>query len=195
MSLDATTTPNAGLLPLKRPRSKDSTNQRDKKSKRNSTCPICDEVIKEATKHRKGDDAIYCEGYCDAWVHCKCTGLSATNFATLRNAGEEHSFFCIYCKIQAQKAEIDNLMATITTLQTALNDLKRKLDLVNQPQQASKSQVVNASAVEKAPSATVYQNATSIERKFNIVVYGVAENPQNTSRQLDPNEKGHGKCY
>jgi len=66
MSLDAAITPNEAL---KRPRSKDSSNQDNKKSKRNSACPICDEVIKDATKHGKGDDAIYCEGYCDAWIH------------------------------------------------------------------------------------------------------------------------------
>ena len=96
--------------------------------------------------------------------------LLATNFATLRDAGEEYSFFCIYCEIQVQKAEIDNLMLTITTLQTALNNLKHKLDLVNQPQQASKSQIVNAPAVEKAASVMAYQNATSVERKFNIFV-------------------------
>ena len=182
MSLNAISTPSPGLLPLKRPRSKDSSNQREKKSKRNSTCPICDEVIKEATKHRKGDDAIYCEGYCDAWVHRRCTGLSATNFAKLRDAGEEYTFFCLYCEIQAQKAEIDSLMSTITTFQTSLNDLKRKLDLVNQPQQTS-TQTVRAPVVDKV-SNTVYQNATNIDRKFNIVVYGVAENPQNTNRQL-----------
>ena len=185
---NAISTPSLGLLPLKRPRSKDSSNQHEKKSKRNSTCPICNEVIKEATKHRKGDDAIYCEGYCDALVHRRCTGLSATNFATLRDAGEEHTFYCLYCEIQAQKAEINSLISTITILQTSLNDLK--LDLVNQPQQTS-TQTIRAPVVDKV-SNTVYQNTTNIDRKFNIVVYGVAENPQNTNRQLRI-KKGHGK--
>ena len=74
-------------------------------------------------------------------------------------------------------------MSTITTLQASLNDLKHKLDLVNQPQQASTSQTVHAPVVDEI-SNTVCQNATDIERKFNIIVYGLAENPQNTNRQL-----------
>ena len=83
-------------LSLKRRLSKDGSNQCMKKSKINITCPICDENIKEATKYRKGDDSIYCEGYCDAWIHRRCAGLSAVNFNMLSEA-EDQTFFCIHC--------------------------------------------------------------------------------------------------
>jgi len=89
-------------------------NIRVKKSKRNTTCPICDENIKDATKYRKGDDSIYCEGYCDAWIHRRCAGLSAVNFNMLSEA--EDQTFCIHCKLEAHKAEIENLMSSITEL-------------------------------------------------------------------------------
>jgi len=108
MSLEASSTPSSAVLSLKRPRSKDSPNQCNNKSKRNTNCPICDEDIKEfePTKHRKGDDAIVIEGYCDVWVHRKCTGLSRINFTVLREAGDNQTFFCLYCEIQAQKVKL-----------------------------------------------------------------------------------------
>jgi len=37
-------------------------------------------------------------------------------------------------------------------------------------------------ATDKASSN--YQNTSNDERKFNIVLYGIAENPQNTNRQV-----------
>ena len=128
MSSNDVTTPGSLTLTLKRPRSKDGQTNHEKKAKRNTICPICDETIKEPTKHRKGDDAIYCEGYCEAWIHRKCAGLSNTNFTVLSNAGDSHTYFCLYCELQAQKAEIDNLMETITQFQTSLSELKRKLE-------------------------------------------------------------------
>jgi len=101
------------------------------------------------------------------------------------DAGEEQTFFCMYCEIQAQKVEIENLMSSITVLQTNLNDLRRKLELVTQPPQASTSQPAHTSNVPTASNipSSAYPSTTNNERKFNIVVYGVAENPQNTNRK------------
>jgi len=70
-------------------------NQNNKKAKRNTICLICDETIKEPTKHRKGDEAIYCEGFCEAWIHRKCAGLSNTNFTVLSNSGDDTTSVCI----------------------------------------------------------------------------------------------------
>ena len=53
----------------KRPRSKDDSSQVGKKTKGNCVCPVCDEIIKEPTKNKNGDEAIYCEGNCEAWLH------------------------------------------------------------------------------------------------------------------------------
>ena len=186
MSSDAISTPQSPkLLSLKRPRSKEGSNQCGKKSKRNTTCPICDETIKEPTKHRKGDDSIYCEGYCDAWIHRRFAGLSAATLAVLDEAGEDQTFFCLYCELQAHKAEIENLMSTITELQTCLFDLKRKLDATQQLQQISKSQTsVPSNTTAKETHEILNQSMNNAERKFNVVVYGIPECPQKTNRQL-----------
>ena len=154
----------------KRPRSKEGSNQCGKKSKRDTTCPVCDETIKEPTKHRKGDDSIYCEGYCDAWIHRRCTGLSAATLAVLGEAGEDQTFFCLYCELQAHKAEIENLMSTITELQTCLFDLKRKLDATQQLQQTSKSQTsVPSNTTAKETHEILNQSTNNAER--NSMLY------------------------
>jgi len=43
----------------KRPRSKDDSSQVGKKTKGTCVCPVCDEGIKEPTKNKMGDEAIY----------------------------------------------------------------------------------------------------------------------------------------
>jgi len=73
-------------------------------------------------------------------------------------------------------------MSTITKLQTSLNDLKNKLQFspTSQPSQVPQASLTRATG--KASSN--YQNIRNDERKFNIVPYGIAENPQNTNRQV-----------
>ena len=38
-------------------------------------CPICEEVIRDKSRIHAGEDAIFCEGSCRAWIHRKCAGL------------------------------------------------------------------------------------------------------------------------
>jgi len=146
-----------------------------------------EDTIKEHTKHRRGDESIFCEGYCDAWIHRRCAGLSAANFKVLSEAGENQTFFCMYCELQAHKSEIENLMSSITELQTQLFELKRKLEAT---QQAPSKQPSKAHTPLPSTSATkemheIYsQRASNTERKFNLVVYGIPECSQKTNRQL-----------
>jgi len=46
------------------------------------------------------------------------------NFTTLSEAGDEQTFFCICCELQAHKAEIESLQSSITELQTSLFELE-----------------------------------------------------------------------
>ena len=71
---------------------KDKTLHRTKKPKRKQQsadiavhCHVCDEVIIEGDddKGEPGDDAMYCEGKCDAWIHRKCAGLSKQQYEAL----------------------------------------------------------------------------------------------------------------
>ena len=40
------------------------------------TCHICEDPILEPTDHFEGQDAVFCEGICNSWLHRKCVGLS-----------------------------------------------------------------------------------------------------------------------
>ena len=188
MASDTSLTPQkTNLLILKRPRSKDSSNQQEKRSKRNTTCPICEDTIKEPSKHKKGEDSIYCEGYCDAWIHRRCAGLSSTNFKTLREAGDDQTFFCLYCELQAHKAEIENLISSFTELQKQLFDLKRKLEAIQAPatEQSSRSRApMSFTSATKVAHKLHSERANNTERKFNLVIYGIDECSQKTNRQL-----------
>ena len=72
-------------------------------------------------------------------------------------------------------------MSTITQLQTTLSELNRKLDSFQQTQQTSKPQALLSNTASKG--TTSVQSASDAEKKFNIVVYGIPECPQNTNRQ------------
>ena len=93
--------------------------------------------------------------------------------------------FCLYSELQAQKAKIEKLMSTITKLQSSLSDLQHKFE---QTQQAAKLQIPTLSSTATPETNTVpsitNQSANNAEKKFNIVVYGIPECPQNTNRQI-----------
>jgi len=110
------------------------------------------------------------------------------NFTILNNTADDHTYFCLYCELQAQKAEIENLMETITQLQISLSELKRKLDSSQQIQLMSKSSVSIPSDTTTTTtvlnSAKSGLNQTNAEKQFNVVVYGISESPKNTNHQL-----------
>ena len=37
--------------------------------------PVCDVVINEDGDDVTRDDAVFCEGICDTWMHRKCVGM------------------------------------------------------------------------------------------------------------------------
>ena len=41
---------------------------------------VCNCAIVEDTDEKDGKDAIFCEGSCNSWLHCKCASLSNSTF-------------------------------------------------------------------------------------------------------------------
>ena len=39
-------------------------------------CSICENIIAIASETDEGNDALFCEGFCQAWCHRKCIDLS-----------------------------------------------------------------------------------------------------------------------
>jgi len=65
---------------------------KNSKKKGECLCPICLEKIAKPTKTKGGQDSIYFEGECDAWLHRRCAGLSKSIFITLEKSSDP--FFC-----------------------------------------------------------------------------------------------------
>ena len=117
----------------------------------------------------------------------RCAGLSSTNFKTLSEAGDDQTFFCLCCELQAHKAEIENLMSSFTELQKQLFDLKRKLEAIQAPatERPSRSRApMSFTSATKVAHELHSERANNTERKFNLVVYGIDECSQKTNRQL-----------
>ena len=90
------------------------------------TCPICLDLIKDASDDSTGEDAIVCEGKCNTWLHRKCAGLSKAAYeaATISSG----SFYCPHCRLDMQESEIALLKRTIQQLVEDVHSLdNRKL--------------------------------------------------------------------
>ena len=66
-------------------------------------CSICDTVIID-----NKDEAILCEGKCQAWLHRHCTGKSKQMFNLLAKSDEP--FHCLYCILCDYKCEVEKLI-------------------------------------------------------------------------------------
>ena len=84
------------------------------KKKCGCTCPICLEVIQEASKSKKGHDAIFCEGQCNSCLHRSCAGLPKSVFTSLQNSPDP--FYCPHCQLSSHATTILDLKATIASL-------------------------------------------------------------------------------
>ena len=98
-------------LPGKKPASKWSL-----KSK--YVCPICDDIIKDQSSSAEGHDSVFCDGHCNTWLHCGCTGLS--KFAFTQIAAPSKSFYCMHCSLSLQKKEVASLKAMVEELSSNL---------------------------------------------------------------------------
>ena len=133
-----------------------------------------------------------CEGNCNAWVHKTCLGLNKQAYDALSES--DSPYLCPHCMINKQTQEIDSLKQLV---KASTNDLA----LIKNRSSAS-GENLNQSSASYNDSGTVtnkdtiagsspnrYQttfnssmNYPSTDRKFNVIVYGIDENPPNTKR-------------
>ena len=159
------------------------------KEKANSICPVCDETIMEADEKNDGHEAVFCEGECQIWLHRKCAGLTHQAFAKLSKSDDP--YFCVYCTLEIKNKEISALKEQIKVLTSKLNAQSSY-----QPQPSNQTEMVQSlnhttnNRGSSASSSSIPVNIDrrkapplSLDKKFNVVMYGISECPQNTSRQ------------
>ena len=165
-------------------------------------CSICESTIVESDELNEGEDAIFCEGECQIWLHRKCVGLTKNAFTSISNSNEP--YLCPYCSNNYYKKEIKELNELVKTLSDRLSSIERQTIppdathstelasnevinqlLPNQPSQSSESlnstRNRTATPLTGKPPASLPDN--SVDRKFNLVIYGVKEHPKGTDRR------------
>lgn len=163
-----------------------------------SKCAVCDKTIIEPSSKVKGEDAIFCEGPCQSWLHRQCIGMPLAHFQALTTS--QVPFHCLYCA-----------NATIADLKNTIANLESKLASIHQTQSTSSSAPMSTSCVasdslsysdaiqsklttksksESSPNPPAQQSHSKpkvhsfpdVQRKFNIVIYGVTEQDNGTPR-------------
>ena len=58
------------------------------KTSKAEVCPICDVIIRNCDEKSKSDDALYCEGDCQEWLHHKCVSMTRKLYTALSQSEE-----------------------------------------------------------------------------------------------------------
>ena len=167
------------------PDNSEKTKSKSKVSAKPSCC-VCEKLIIEQTRTKKGQDAIFCEGTCQSWMHRVCTGLSLKAFKAYD--GSSKPYICPHCMIESQNNEIVSLKKEIASLSRTISDMKSTQSQFQQNSEYSVSSALTyASATRQnlpQPDLAV-RNVSSVndyDRKFNVVIYGLKEPAEGTPK-------------
>ena len=92
--------------------------------KRSVTCAVCEQNIVDGK-----DQALFCEGVCQRWLHRYCAGVSVPHFKSVSASSEP--FYCIGCFQATHSAELTSLKETISSMQTEIAELKENLKVMS----------------------------------------------------------------
>jgi hypothetical protein len=150
---------------------------------------------------RKGHDSVFCDGVCQEWIHRQCAGLSTTAFLAVSQSA--NPFHCPRCLLFQQSKEIESLKASVEKLTSEICSLKSQFSQLSSEVVASglisdnlpicdlNPESVSPQASNHAPhpqprrSSSVSAAAhsqVSQDRKYNVIMFGVPEQPQGTPR-------------
>lgn len=89
-------------------------------------CPICEDQILEAKGKRKGQDAIFCDGTCQSWLHRGCAGLSHKAFEAQVNS--KGKFYCPNCHLNVFEVIVADLKRELSLVKNALSTISSHTD-------------------------------------------------------------------
>ena len=164
----------------KRNKAQKTTNANGKDRSKGTKCSICNKIIIDQSASHHGEDAILCEGLCNGWMHRHCAGLSVPQFAQI--SCNKDSFLCIYCTLIKQASEINELKQKVQSLSS---DMAKSSAKTPDHQSTESPLASNPTVKHKSPPVNPSQHPTTQfqnDRKFNLVIYGIAELPPGTSR-------------
>lgn len=145
-------------------------------------CLICLEPILEADDHCVGEEAVFCEGQCQGWIHRKCAGVPRPVFDKL---GESDAvFLCTYCMQVSQSNEISRLSNILNELNSSITCLTETIkslqtSVTNHSSENTNSLSQPEFTINKAGKVNDYGQG---DRKFNVIIYGTKECDKGTPR-------------
>ena len=196
-------------MPKKRDRSTGISTPPTKKTKEGVTqaetesCISCDLSIE--------DNGLLCE-FCYHWEHSRCAGISDEAYDILSDSSPNIMFFCTTCRpkvtgalkffnemqdkqnaLEAKIAKIEDNLRKQTSFVKRLENVEAKVTSgtersnqvlkPSQPIAPTKNAAANPAATYKNNNQlSIPKPASSLDKKFNVVVYGLKESPANTSK-------------
>ena len=85
---------------------------------KHENCALCCERIVE-----NEDEALFCEGNCQQWVHRYCAGISEKHYKSLDASSPP--FLCYACYVEAQRKLVANFESTVATLTAEIAELRK----------------------------------------------------------------------
>ena len=132
----------------------------------------------DSDENTEGHDAVFCEGDYQGWIHRICATLTHPAF---ENLSESTPYLCSYCTFTKQYKEIFfELKETVKKLTSKITELEGAQEPSLIPQNETLPSVAT-----KCQALNILSSHQSVlpERKLNVVVYCLEENPSNTIRQ------------
>ena len=134
------------------------------------------------------DEALFCEGKCQAWLHRCCASVSSEQHKLL--AASTEPFLCPTCGQERNQAQIAELKNTVEALKLELSQLKKAFsdfrDQATQPTTInsttinSKSYAAAATTDDKTRSIKRRPTVTDVRKKCNLMHQSSKRPPDST---------------
>ena len=160
------------------------------------SCCICCQPIQPDK-----DEALFCSGSCQQWLHRYCASMSADYYKSAKS--DNTQVFCFCCYRVLKEEQLSFLESSIQALEAERSEMKKCTPTV--PHQAAVSSndqpTLIYAAATGGESSDHYTHAVPIPqtgstnpphsllslnstRKYNVILYGVDECPTGTSRSV-----------
>ena len=69
-----------GVEEIESPEKSQEQDVKEKELGESCICPVCEDIDYSESEDNEGPDIIYCQGSCEAWLHCQRAGLSKPKY-------------------------------------------------------------------------------------------------------------------
>ena len=147
-------------------------------------CLVCCNVIVEYDEEKgiEGDDAVFCEGSCSAWIHRKCACLSKKSYEALTE--QELPYFCPHCVSINQTKEVEELKKLVASLISELNSVKLQMQELKE-QHANNNFSTEAQSSSTTDNLSIGPPLTQPSQTLNLDIHSTISTILSEEREKD----------